>query len=114
VLKDWLNTNKRVQDNLLRRKYDVCSRRATVELQPAGATTPSCSYLPVSGSGGEVVALQVDDIDWRAGDIIIRGKDLFHDRMPLPPDVGEALTCYLRRDRPACKTRSAYSCACHA
>ena len=52
MLKDWLNTNKRVQDNLLRRKYDVCSRRATVELQPAGATTPSCSYLPSRAPAG--------------------------------------------------------------
>jgi integrase/recombinase XerD len=59
---------------------------------------------------GEVVALQVDDIDWRAGEIIIRGKGLFHDRMPLPTDVGEALTSYLRRDRPACQTRRVFVC----
>jgi integrase/recombinase XerD len=59
---------------------------------------------------GEVVALQLDDIDWRAGEIIIRGKGLFHDRMPLPPDVGEALTSYLRRDRPTCQTRRVFVC----
>lgn len=47
----------------------------------------------------EVVALQLDDLDWRAGELIVRGKGLFHDRMPLPCDVGEALTSYLRRDR---------------
>ena len=41
---------------------------------------------------GEVVALQLDDIDWRAGEILVRGKGLLHDRMPLPVDVGEALT----------------------
>jgi integrase len=52
-----------------------------------------------------VVALQFDDINWRAGEIIVRGKRLFHDRRPLPPDVGEALTSYLRRDRPACPAR---------
>ncbi len=49
---------------------------------------------------GEVVALQLDDINWRAGEILVRGKGLFHDRMPLPADVGEALASYLRRDRP--------------
>ena len=53
---------------------------------------------------GEVVALLLDDIDWRAGEILVRGKGLLHDRMPLPVDVGEALTVYLRTDRPPCKT----------
>jgi len=47
----------------------------------------------------EVTAMQLDDIDWRAGDIIVRGKGQRHDRLPLPQDVGEALAEYLRRDR---------------
>jgi len=59
---------------------------------------------------GEIVALQFDDIDWRAGEILVRGKGLLHDRMPLPVDVGEALTSYLRLDRPACKTRRVFVC----
>jgi site-specific recombinase XerD len=59
---------------------------------------------------GEVVALQLDDIDWRAGEILVRGKGLLHDRMPLPVDVGEALTVYLRTDRPPCKTRCVFVC----
>jgi integrase/recombinase XerD len=59
---------------------------------------------------GEVVSLQLDDIDWRAGEILIRGKGLLHDRMPLPHDVGEALTSYLRMDRPRCQTRRVFVC----
>jgi integrase/recombinase XerD len=59
---------------------------------------------------GEVVALQFDDINWRAGEIVVRGKGSFHDRMPLPPDVGQALTSYLRHDRPACLTRRVCVC----
>jgi site-specific recombinase XerD len=59
---------------------------------------------------GEIVALQLDDIDWRAGEILVRGKGLLHDRMPLPVDVGEALTSYLRLDRPSCKTRRVFVC----
>ena len=47
----------------------------------------------------EVVAIQIDDIDWRAGEILIRGKGLRHDRLPLPQDVGEALTNYICHDR---------------
>jgi integrase/recombinase XerD len=59
---------------------------------------------------GEVVALQLDDINWRAGEVLVRGKGLFHDRMPLPSDVGKALASYLRRDRPACQTRRVFVC----
>jgi site-specific recombinase XerD len=47
----------------------------------------------------EVVAAQLDDIDWRAGEVIVRGKGQRHDRVPIPPDVGEALTDYIRNDR---------------
>jgi integrase/recombinase XerD len=57
---------------------------------------------------GEVVSLQLDDIDWRAGEILVRGKGLHRDRMPLPDDVGKALASYLRRDRPACQTRRVF------
>jgi len=59
---------------------------------------------------GEVVSLQLDDVDWRAGELLVRGKGLLHDRMPLPADVGEALTSYLRMDRPSCKTRRVFIC----
>lgn len=47
----------------------------------------------------EVIAIQLDDIDWRAGELIVRGKGQWHDRVPIPPDVGEALTDYIRHDR---------------
>jgi site-specific recombinase XerD len=59
---------------------------------------------------GEVLSLQLDDVDWRAGELLVRGKGLLHDRMPLPVDVGEALTTYLRMDRPQCKTRRVFVC----
>jgi integrase/recombinase XerD len=59
---------------------------------------------------GEVVSLQLDDVDWRAGELLVRGKGLLHDRMPLPVDVGDALTSYLRTDRPPCKTRRVFVC----
>lgn len=49
---------------------------------------------------GEVAVLQVGDVDWRAGEILIRGKADRHERLPLPADIGEALAGYLRRGRP--------------
>ena len=50
---------------------------------------------------GEVAALRVDDIDWRAGEIVVRGKGKCTERLPLPTDVGGAVAAYLRHSRPA-------------
>jgi integrase/recombinase XerD len=49
---------------------------------------------------GEVARLTLDEIDWRAGELLIYGKGRQDDRLPLPVDVGDALAVYLRRDRP--------------
>ena len=48
----------------------------------------------------EVSALRLDDIDWRAGEIVVRGKGRTEERLPLPADVGAAIAAYLRRGRP--------------
>ena len=49
---------------------------------------------------GEVAKLLLEDIDWRAGTIIVRGKGSRIERMPLPPDVGGRLAEYLAQARP--------------
>jgi integrase/recombinase XerD len=49
---------------------------------------------------GEVAALRLDDIDWRRGEITVRGKGNRHDRLPLPADVGQRIVAYLRDGRP--------------
>jgi integrase/recombinase XerD len=49
----------------------------------------------------EVAGLCLDDIDWRAGEITIRGKGSATERLPLPHDVGEAVADYLRDGRSA-------------
>jgi len=43
----------------------------------------------------EVARLQLEDLDWRAGELVVRGKARRHDRLPLPADVGDALAGYL-------------------
>ncbi|MGI8810335.1 MAG: tyrosine-type recombinase/integrase [Acidimicrobiales bacterium] len=48
----------------------------------------------------EVAGLCLGDIDWRAGEVVVRGKGGREDRLPLPADVGEAVAAYLRRGRP--------------
>jgi site-specific recombinase XerD len=48
---------------------------------------------------GEVVSLELEDIHWRTGEILIRGKGRRKDILPLPRDVGAAIARYLRLDR---------------
>ena len=50
---------------------------------------------------GEVARLSLEDIDWRAGELIVRGKGARSERLPLPHDVGEVIVGYLRDGRPA-------------
>jgi integrase/recombinase XerD len=52
---------------------------------------------------GEVAALKLSDIDWRAGELVVRGKGRREERLPLPVDVGDALVGWLRRGRPDCE-----------
>ena len=56
----------------------------------------------------EVLALELGDIDWRAGVLTVRGKGRYYDQLPLPSDVGEAIATYIRQDRPCCSTRRVF------
>jgi site-specific recombinase XerD len=55
-----------------------------------------------------VARLTVDDIDWRHGQITIRGKGNRFEVLPIPADVGKAVVSYLRDRRrrvpPGCRT----------
>lgn len=57
---------------------------------------------------GEVAGLRLDDIDWRAGEMVIHGKGPRVERLPLPADVGEAIAGYLRRGRPDVEDRAVF------
>lgn len=56
----------------------------------------------------ELAGLRLDDIDWRAGELVVRGKAAREDRLPLPADVGEAIASYLRRGRPRSARREVF------
>lgn len=56
---------------------------------------------------GEVATLQLEDIDWRAGELLVRGKGGREDRLPVPVDVGEALAEYLLH-RPLIESRAVF------
>jgi site-specific recombinase XerD len=57
---------------------------------------------------GEVAGLRLDDIDWRAGELVVRGKGAREERLPLPADVGEAIAAYLRQGRPQGSRREVF------
>lgn len=48
---------------------------------------------------GVIVLLELDDIRWRTGEIIIHGKGRVIETLPLLTEIGEALARYLRDDR---------------
>jgi integrase/recombinase XerD len=56
----------------------------------------------------EVARLGLDDIDWRAGELMIRGKGSTTERLPLPHEPGEALVSYLRDGRPRADFREVF------
>lgn len=50
---------------------------------------------------GEVAGMQLEDIHWRHGEVLIRGKGAKHECLPLPTEVGAAVVDYLMLARPA-------------
>jgi integrase/recombinase XerD len=56
----------------------------------------------------EVASLELDDIDWKAGQVSVRGKCGQRTALPLPPDVGKAIADYLRRGRPRITSRRVF------
>jgi integrase/recombinase XerD len=56
----------------------------------------------------EVAALTIDDIDWREGLLVVHGKSRRDDVLPLPRDVGEAISNYVQRGRPKTERRELF------
>jgi site-specific recombinase XerD len=50
---------------------------------------------------GEVAGLRLEDVDWRAGELVVVGKGRRAERLPLPVDVGEEIARYLLDGRPS-------------
>jgi integrase/recombinase XerD len=44
----------------------------------------------------EVAAIRLEDLDWRRGEVLVRGKGNRHDLLPMPIDVGQAIVSYLQ------------------
>jgi site-specific recombinase XerD len=57
---------------------------------------------------GEVAFLELDDIDWKAGQLSVRGKSGQRADLPLASEVGRAIASYLRHGRPRCASRRVF------
>jgi site-specific recombinase XerD len=56
----------------------------------------------------EIANIGLDDVNWRAGELLVHGKGGQDAPMPLPLDVGEALVGYLRGGRPRSECRGVF------
>lgn len=84
---------------------DSCDRESPQGLRDYAIVTV---LLRLGLRAGELAALRLEDINWRAGEITVRGKGNREDRLPLPADVGEAIAKWLRDGRPACADRAVF------
>ena len=56
----------------------------------------------------EVAFLELEDIDWNAGTLSVRGKSGLRNEFPLPLEVGKAIVAYLRDGRPPSTNRRVF------
>jgi len=76
----------------VQRLLDCCDRSSAVGIRDFAIMT---LIARLGLRSIEVARLQLDDVDWRAGELVVRGKGRRYDRLPLPVQVGEALVAYL-------------------
>jgi integrase/recombinase XerD len=87
-----------VEPRVVARLLASCDRRRTVGRRDYAILL---LLVRLGLRAGEVAAIKLEDLDWRAGEIIVRGKRDRQDRLPLPVDVGRALVSYLQRRGPS-------------
>ena len=56
----------------------------------------------------EIIRIELDDIDWRAGELTVRGKGKLHDRVPIISEIGESVSRYLREERGPTECRTLF------
>lgn len=57
---------------------------------------------------GEIASLELDDIDWNAGQLVVHGKSGQRNELPLSTEVGKAIAAYLQRGRPNSSCRRVF------
>lgn len=83
---------------------NACDRGTVVGLRDAAVLT---LMLRLGLRANEIACLRLQDLHWRTGEVEVHGKAGRRDRLPLPPDVGQALVAYLQQ-RPASSCRMVF------
>lgn len=99
----WLP--RALESDQVERLFHSADQRSTVGLRDAAIVR---LLVRLGLRAGEVAALTLDDLDWRAGVIVVHGKGARQSRLPLPQDVGKQLAAYLQRSRPSALTRKVF------
>ncbi|MGH2870849.1 MAG: site-specific integrase [Solirubrobacteraceae bacterium] len=86
-----------LEPDQIKRLLDSCDRETATGRRDFAIVT---TLVRLGLRAGEVAALMLDDVDWRGGAIVVRGKGSRLERLPLPADVGKATAAYLRDGRP--------------
>lgn len=100
---------KGVEASVVAALLGSCDRTRSVGLRDYAVLT---LLVRLGLRAGEVAALTLDEVDWRSGELVVRGKGGRVDRLPLPRDVGEALVDYLRNGRPRSSSRALFVRVC--
>ena len=87
-----------VEPRVVSRLLASCDRRRTVGRRDYAILL---LLIRLGLRAGEVAAMRLEDLDWRTGELVVRGKGDRRDRLPLPVDVGQALASYLQRRGPS-------------
>ncbi len=94
-----------IDPKAVRRLLSSCDRRTAVGLRDHAIIL--CLWR-LGLRAGEVVAMRLDDVDWRAGEVVVHGKGARDERLPLPVEVGESVAGYVRRGRPRHDARAVF------
>jgi integrase/recombinase XerD len=99
TIANWSMTSipRAIPPDLVRRLLASINRRTAIGRRDY-AILLLLSRLGLRAS--EVAGIVLEDIDWNAGTLIIRRKGGRHSTLPLPAEVGAAITAYLRNGRP--------------
>ena len=84
---------------------ESCDRRSALGRRDYAMIS---TMLGLGLRASEVAGLRLDDFDWRAGEVVVRGKGARVDRLPLPAAMGRAIVAYLQRGRPPSDRRELF------
>lgn len=84
---------------------DSCDRSSSIGLRDFAILT---LMVRLALRANEIASMRLEDVNWRASELLVHGKGGQDAPMPLPFDVGDALVGYLRDGRPRSDCRHVF------